>query len=102
MNERVYQQIKNAVELFCRMQETRTKEEAFLKGFYFGLGGEMTRPKPNWELIKRNPEMFIPIECEIATIYDQVMNEQIKTTELLFKELYENEGRCLPQWLKDR
>ena len=95
-----YDYIKNAMSLFCRMQDTRTKEEAFLKGLYFGLGGERTRPRPNWELIKKNPELMIPIEQDINDLYINVMEEQIKSVEQLFKELYENEGRPLPLWLK--
>jgi hypothetical protein len=102
MNERVYQQIKDAITLFCRLQGTRTKEEAFLKGLYFGLGGELARPKPNWGLIKRNPEMFIPIEQDIAEIYGNVMKDQIQMTEIILRELYENEGRVTPPWLKDK
>lgn len=102
MTERVYTDIKNAMVLFCRIQDTRTKEEAFLKGLYFGLGGERARPRPNWELLEKNPEMMIPIERNISEIYDQVMNDQIKTVEQLFTEIYENEGRPIPLWLKNK
>lgn len=98
----VYHNLKNAILLFCRIQDTRTKEEAFLKGLYFGLGGERARPRPNWALLEKNPEMMIPIEKDISEVYDQVMNDQINTVEQIFKELYENEGRPIPPWLKEK
>jgi hypothetical protein len=88
--------------LFCRIQDTRTKEEAFLKGYYFGLGGELAQHKPNWELVEKNPELFIPIEKSVSEIHEQIMNEQIQVTENLFRELYENENRPLPLWLKEK
>jgi hypothetical protein len=102
MNERVYNTIKNAVELFCRIQETRTKEEAFLKGLYFGLGGEIARHRPTWELIVKNPDYFIPIEKELSEIHGEVIDDQIEVTEALFRELYETEGRPIPLWLKKK
>ena len=100
MNERVYRDTKTAVELFCKIQDTRTKEEAFLKGLLFGLGGESIMPRPNFELIAKNPDMIIPIEKNIEEISRQVMNEQIEATQIILEELYEKEGRATPPWLK--
>ena len=102
MDERVYRSVKKAVALFCHIQDTRTKDEAFLKGLLFGLGGEKVRPRPNWELLMKNPEMMMPIERDISDIYDSVMNDQIEVVEQLFKEIYEQEGREIPRWLKDK
>jgi len=80
-------ELKKIVNFFCNIQPTKTKEEAFLKGYLMGLGSHLACPTPYWELLKKNPEMFIPIEREILEIFEKIHRNSIKEAEKLLEEI---------------
>lgn len=55
------EQVRTAVGMFATISSA-SKEEAFLKGYLMALGHK--DPECDYELIARNPELFIPIKKE--------------------------------------
>ena len=100
---KILNQLKKIVNLFCNIQTTDSKEEAFLKGYLMGLGEalfHLEKAYPNLQLVVENPQIFIEIEKEIRDIHMKIIKERIEQTKELLKEIYEKKDRELPEWLK--
>jgi len=80
-------ELEKIVNFFCNIQSTKTKEEAFLKGYLMGLGSHLACPTPNWELLKKNPEMFVPIEREMREIFEKIHKNQIEEARKLLAKI---------------
>jgi hypothetical protein len=92
---------KNFLEKTVRLYSTisTSKAEAFLKGYLMGLG--CTPPEHNFELMKKNPELWIPIEKDVKKHHDSVRMEHIREAKRLLREIYEGEGKYIPEWLRE-
>jgi len=77
--------LKRIVDLLC--QTTKSKEEAFLRGLLFGYGAHRACPIPNWELMKKAPEIFVKIEKEMREIFEEIHEKEINAAVELLKEL---------------
>jgi len=87
------------VYFFVNTQKTESKEEAFAKGYLMGAGGEYARPSVAWELIKENPETWLPIERSMQECYAKARRDNNLTVVEYLTELYEREDRAIPPWL---
>lgn len=91
--------LKETVEFFCNVQKTTSYEEAFLKGYLMGLGFTTVSRVPNFELMVKNPQMFIPIEREMIEIHGAVIKRNIDEAMALLTTIYKTEEREVPVWL---
>jgi len=83
--------LRKVVNFFCNIQPTRTKEEAFLKGYLMGLGSHLACPTPDWRLLKitKNPELWVEIEKGMREIFEKIHKDAIKEARKLLEELAE-------------
>lgn len=77
--------LKKAVDFFCNLQTTKTKEEAFLKGALFGFGAHQACPTPIWELMKKDPG-FVDIEREMREMFEEIHKKDIEEARKLLVE----------------
>jgi len=77
---------------------SRSKEEAFLKGYLMGLG--VIGHNPSWKLMKGHPEVAIDVESDISDTYKKVRDKCIEEAEVKLREMYIEDDRGLPEWLK--
>ncbi|GAG55909.1 unnamed protein product [marine sediment metagenome] len=87
------------VDFFVNIQKAESMEEAYAKGYLMAAGGELARPSVMWDLIKENPETWIPIERGIQDICVKSCNEHILVVVDYLTELYKREDRVIPPWL---
>lgn len=83
--------LKDLVRFFCNIQTTRSKEEAFLKGYLMGLGGHNICPTPDWQLLKEYPDMT-DIESEMREMFEKIHKKDIEEAQRLLAEL-QKEGK---------
>lgn len=94
------EEMKKVVLFFVGIQECETKEEAFLKGILFALGGEKVRPKVDWNLVRENPEIFVPIEKDIQDMFEKIRAEDLSATVHAIADIYLSKNKAYPDWLK--
>lgn len=87
------------VYFFVNTQKAESKEEAFAKGYLAGAGAEDARPSVAWELIKENPQTWLPIERGMQDCYAKAWRDNVLTVVDYLTKLYENEDRPIPPWL---
>ncbi|RLC75117.1 MAG: hypothetical protein DRI61_15455 [Chloroflexi bacterium] len=97
------EELRKLVNLFCNMQPTFSKEEAFLKGYLMGLGSALRfidGSYPNLQLVAENPDLYIPIEEWAKETYKRIVMNRIEEIKDMLREIYKKEGRELPDWVK--
>jgi len=75
--------LKSIVELFCKI--SKTKQEAFVKGYLMGLGSYLACPIPHWKLMKKYPDS-IDTEQEMREIFDEMHKKDIEEARQLLAE----------------
>lgn len=88
--------LQTGMELFCKT--SKSKEEAFLKGYLMGLG--VVDHTPNWELMKEHPEVAVRIEREISETSGAVRDRNTEEAKVKLREIYVNDGRKVSDWLR--
>ena len=88
--------LQTGMELFSKT--SRSKEEAFLKGYLMGLG--VVGYNPNWELMKKHPEIAVKTESEISETHKKVKDNFIEEAKAKLREMYIEDDRGLPEWLE--
>lgn len=78
--------LKDIVNLFCIV--SKTKEEAFLKGFLMGLGSHLACPMPHWELMEAYPSS-INIQQDMRKIFDEIHKSHIEEAQQLLDSISE-------------
>lgn len=82
---------------------SQSKAEAFLRGYLTGMGAakyDADNP-PSFDLMAKDPEVFIPIEQGMLEIRKRVTEQQIKEAKDALREIYMASGRAIPEWLKE-
>lgn len=79
--------LEKAMQFFIHTQKCETMEQAFLKGYLMAMGGEhvlVTSMKCiSWNLIRQNPEMFIPIEQRMLNMHIEISEKGLEEAEKL-------------------
>lgn len=75
--------LKEVVQFFSKV--SKTKEEAFLKGFLMGLGSHLACPMPHWELMKEYPSS-IDVQQEMREIFEKIHKGDIEEAQRLLAE----------------
>ena len=88
--------LQTGMELFSKT--SRSKKEAFLKGYLMGLG--VVGYNPNWKLMKEHPEVAVKIESEISETHNKVRDNFIEEAKAKLREMYIEDDRGMPEWLE--
>lgn len=81
---------------------SRSKAEAFLHGYLMGMGAaqyDADNP-PDFGLIAKDPEVFIPIERDMLEIRKKVTEQEINEAKDALRQIYTVSDRPIPEWLK--
>ena len=97
-----YENLKWAFDLF-KAQGFREPFEMFVLGFLYGKGGEkyyIECVRNDLKLLAENPEFWKPIVMDCQRIREKIVNEDIKETKIILRELLKNRNAHIPEWLK--
>ena len=96
-----YANLKWAFDLF-KAQGFQEPFEMFVLGFLYGKGGEkyfIKCVRNDLGLLAENPEFWKPIVMDCQRIREKIVNEDIRETKAILRELLKKRGVKPPEWL---